>query len=267
MGSVCLRNYGFCLFLLLCISRSVVSKDCTVDDECSCTFEDGSGKVDLTSLGNTDNTPKFKDVLYKDEGYFYSYNPCGGFKEGDCEKAATCVSNQDKSEQQQIGDASRAAFKYDDSAGNVIVAYTSGSGVLRLTTVNLVCDQSACDPKFEPLGEQGAGQFEMTLTTVCACAGGCTASGPTNCGGGHHHGGGSASGGLSGGSILLIIFFVVVVMYLVGGVLFMKFRKQETGTNLIPNKGLWTGLPRNIGAGFKFVFSKITRRNVTYDQI
>lgn len=36
----------------------VTCKDCTLDDECSCSFDDGSGKVDLTSLGNTDNTPR-----------------------------------------------------------------------------------------------------------------------------------------------------------------------------------------------------------------
>ncbi|XP_045169768.2 uncharacterized protein LOC123532407 isoform X2 [Mercenaria mercenaria] len=187
------------ILVCLCLVTYVTCKDCTLDDECSCTFDDGSGKVDLTSLGNTDDSPRFQDVLYSDEGYYYSYNPCGGFTEGDCQDAAVCVSNQDKSEQQQIGDASKAAFKWDDEQNNVIVAYTSGHGVLRLTTVNLKCDPSACTPTFEPEGEQGAGQFEMTMTTVCACAGMCDASGPTHCSGKS-----GSAGGLSGGSILLI---------------------------------------------------------------
>lgn len=236
---------------------NVTCKDCTLDDECSCSFTDGSGKVDLTSLGKTDNTPRFKDVLFKDEGYYYSYNPCGGFSEGDCSNAAVCVSNQDKSEQQQIGDASKAAFKWDDDGGNVIVAYTSGKGVLRLTTVNLVCDPNACKPTFEPQGEQGAGQFEMTLTTVCACPGKCTASGPTSCG----------SGGLSGGSILLIAFFSIIIVYFIAGILFMKFKNQATGTDLIPNKSLWSRIPGLVVDGNKFVISKVTKKQMEYDKI
>ncbi|XP_060578370.1 cation-dependent mannose-6-phosphate receptor-like isoform X2 [Ruditapes philippinarum] len=223
-------------------------------------MDDGSGKVDLTRLGNSDNTPKFKDVLYSDEGYYYSYNPCGGFDEGACSNAAVCVSNQDKSEQQQIGDASRAAFKWDDDSNNVIAAYTSGKGVLRLSTVNLICDPNACTPTFQPEGEQGAGQFEMTLTTVCACPGKCGPNGPTSCSG-------SGSSGLSGGSILLIAFFTLVVIYFVAGILYMKFKNQATGTDLIPNKSLWTSIPRNVVNGNKFVISKITRKPTTYDQI
>jgi hypothetical protein len=42
-----------------------------------------------------------------------------------------CISNQDKSEQRQLGDASRAAFEWDDDSGNVIASYTSGKDVVR----------------------------------------------------------------------------------------------------------------------------------------
>ncbi|KAL4222528.1 hypothetical protein ACF0H5_018567 [Mactra antiquata] len=243
------------VLVIICMTSPTVSqKDCSLDDECSCTFTDGSGKVDLTSLGNTDDTPKFKDVLFKDEGYYYSYNPCGGFTEGDCQDASACVINEDKSEQQQIGDSSNAAFKYDDSSNNVIVAYTSGHGVLRLTTVNLVCDKSACTPSFTPMGEQGAGQFEMTLTTVCACPDGCDASGPKHCSGS------GAAGGLSGGTILCILFISLLFVYLVAGTIFMKMRLNATGSDLIPNKNFWFSLPGLILHGFKFTCSKIRRQ-------
>ncbi|XP_060578383.1 uncharacterized protein LOC132735450 [Ruditapes philippinarum] len=200
-----LRLKSLFLFLVTYVTY-ITCKDCTVNDECSCTMDDGSGKVDLTSLGKSDNTPMFKDVLYSDEGYYYSYNPCGGFDEGACSNAAVCVLKQDKSHQQQIGDASRAAFKWDDDSGNVIAAYTSGTGILRLSTVNLVCDQTACTPTFQPEGEQGAGQFEMTLTTICACPGKCGPSGPINstCN--------SVSGGLSSRSNINIIIMFLVLM-------------------------------------------------------
>ena len=42
----------------------------------------------------------------------------------------------------------------------------------------------------------------MQLTTICACPGGCTASGSPKCGSG------SGSSGLGGGSVLLILYVV-----------------------------------------------------------
>ena len=36
----------------------VFSKNCDTNDQCSCDFDDGTGKVDLTTLGNIDNTPR-----------------------------------------------------------------------------------------------------------------------------------------------------------------------------------------------------------------
>lgn len=38
-----------------------------------------------------------------------------------------CILNPDKSQSITIGDASKAAFKYDEGSGNVIVGYTSGA--------------------------------------------------------------------------------------------------------------------------------------------
>ncbi|XP_052812123.1 uncharacterized protein LOC128239529 [Mya arenaria] len=259
------RKLSLCtLVLLLLAGTSSGQKDCTMQDQCSCTMTDGSGIVDLTSLASkTDGQPTFKDVMEQEEGYYYSYSPCGSFSEVECKQATACVLDQNKKQSQQIGDSGRAAFQYDADAGNVVVAYTAGTGVLKLTTVDLICDESACDPTFTPKGEQGAGQFEMMLKTVCACPGKCDSKGPT----GDCKGGSGASGGLSGGSILLIIVFGVLVSYLIGGILFMKFVKKAEGSEAIPNKGFWASIPRNVVNGCKFTVSKIRRKDVTYDQI
>lgn len=236
----------------------VICKDCLLTNQCKCGFDDGSGSVDLTSLGHTDNTPRFKDVYYSTDLTYYSYNPCGGFNEGSCSNAAACGINQDKSQQLQIGDASiaKTSFTYDDGAGNVQVTYQSDQGV---TEVVLVCEQSACEPKFEPQGQVSEGEFLMQLTTICACPGECTASGSPKCG--------SGSSGLGGGSILLIVFFSLLFVYLVVGILFMKFVKKAEGKEVIPNSSFWFAIPRNIKGGFVFVLSKVTRKQVTYDSI
>ena len=46
------------ILLVVLNAALVFSKLCLTADQCSCEFDDGSGKVDLTSLGNTDNAPR-----------------------------------------------------------------------------------------------------------------------------------------------------------------------------------------------------------------
>ncbi|XP_052245421.1 uncharacterized protein LOC127854430 isoform X2 [Dreissena polymorpha] len=240
-------------------------RGCEMQTPCSCSMSDGSGDIDLTSLSGPNGQPKFKDVLNTDEGYYYSYSPCGAFSEVQCNDATACVLDENKDQSQQIGDSGRAAFKYDGD--HVVVAYTSGTGVLKLTEVSLICDPTACDPIFVPNGEQGAGQFEMTLTTICACPGKCSASGPTSgCHSNHPSKGGSA-GGLSVGTILVIIFFVTLLLYLVAGLAYMRFRKQATGSDIIPNKEFWVVLPSHVLNGGKFVVAKILRKEASYNKI
>ena len=43
------------------------------------------------------------------------------------------------------------------------------------------------------------------------------------------------------------------VVYLIGGVLFMKFGKQASGADLMPNKQFWTGVPTNIKVLYIYV--------------
>ncbi|XP_053374009.1 uncharacterized protein LOC128545951 [Mercenaria mercenaria] len=133
-------------------------------------------------ISMTNNLMMFRDVFCKDEGNFYSYNPCVPFIEGSCRSAAVCILNPDKSQQIQIGDASSATFKVDEIGGNVVATYTSNPHDLIVSKVNLVCDPNACVPVIEAQGQQNDGSFKMTLTTVCACPGMCDSNGPkTNC--------------------------------------------------------------------------------------
>ena len=41
----------------------VLGKDCQKVDQCSCKFDDGS-VVDITSLGNQDNSPRYESFLW-----------------------------------------------------------------------------------------------------------------------------------------------------------------------------------------------------------
>eukprot|EP00055_Hartaetosiga_balthica_P003351 m.7462 g.7462 ORF g.7462 m.7462 type:complete len:259 (+) comp2810_c0_seq1:66-842(+) len=68
----------------------------------------------------------------------------------------------------------------------------------------------------------------------------------------------SKSKKLSGGSILLIIFFCgLAIPYFLFGALFMKFQKNASGRELIPNVDFWVSIPSLVGDGFRITFNKI----------
>ncbi|XP_052245427.1 uncharacterized protein LOC127854433 [Dreissena polymorpha] len=233
---------------------------CDQIDLCSCKMDDGS-ILDLTSLGNTDNTPRFKDVQCAAEMNFYSFNPCQPFTEKSCTDAAVCILNSDLTESISIGDAAKAAFQYNQEQQAVIVAYTSGTIVdLKLSEIVLKCDESACTPSIVANGQQSAGDFQLTLTTVCACPNGCDAKGPKRCKY-------SGAGSLSAGSYLCIIFFSVIILYLIGGLIFMKFVRKKDGIEIFPHITFWRSVPVLVQSGAKFTVSKVTRKEATYNTI
>ena len=50
--------------------------------------------------------------------------------------------------------------------------------------------------------------------------------------------------------IIFVYFFfrllVICIIYLVGGILFLKYHKKEEGSNVIPNKEFWTDFPSKV---------------------
>lgn len=48
---------------------------------------------------------------------------------------------------------------------------------------------------------------------------------------------------------------VIVVVYFVGGVLFMKFKREASGKDLIPNVEFWSSIPGLVKDGIKFSYN------------
>ncbi|KAL4222529.1 mannose transmembrane transporter [Mactra antiquata] len=259
-----MADSGLTKRLVFFISLSILwelsfSARCVQKGLCTCDFDDGSGTLDITSLGKTDNTPRFKDIKDDKEGNFYSYNPCQPFDENDCTGAAVCILNSDHSESIVIGEPQSAAFQQDTETGDMIAGYTAGTiGNLRLSEIILKCDEDACEPEIKADGQQSGGFFQMTLKTVCACPNGCDANGPKNC---------KNDAGMSGGVIFIIIVCSLGIVYLVGGAVFMKFVQKKEGMEIIPNVSFWKSLPGNIKGGFLFLWNKIRRKETKYDGI
>ncbi|XP_060578251.1 uncharacterized protein LOC132735324 [Ruditapes philippinarum] len=253
-----------CLFILFArVSRvdSEGPKECLPNDlqGCSCKFSDDSGIIDLTSLGTSDNTPRFKDVQGQDSNV-YSFSACNAFTEGKCVNAAMCM--QEEGYQTVIGEPGRTLFKYDPGTESVTAAYVVRGSLIMVSEVELVCDPAACDPVFLPQGQSTVGLFNFQLTHVCACPGLCNEKGPINCV--PKSGTGS---GLGFGYVFIIVCLCIALMYFAVGTVFQKVKYKATGTDLVPNKDRWKGLFGLITLGFRFTFSKCLPKKYQYNDI
>ena len=111
------------------------------------------------------------------------------------------------------------------------------------STVNVICGTG--DDSLQAVNENVNCKWSFTLNSAYVCT--LTAS----------SGGSSAGKGLSGGSIFLILFFVGAFVYLVGGILFNKYKRGLSGSELIPNIGFWRDLPGLVKDGCVFSFNKV----------
>ncbi|XP_045169679.2 uncharacterized protein LOC123532334 [Mercenaria mercenaria] len=233
------------LISFLVISRDVLTQTphvCVGINECKCKFQDDDTVIDITSLGNTDGSPRFKDVLSKD-GYEYSYNPCGPFTEFSCGNAAVCRRDRATGKTEMTGSAEMPQFTYDEQTGDTVIGYTAGALGNVHTFVYLMCDDSPHPgpPQFYPNGTMSENLYILTVYTACACGNRCDANGIIG------QEGSTSSLGI--GYIILIGVVCVALLYFVVGAAIMKFCKKATGKEVIPNSSFWCGLPGNVKRG------------------
>ncbi|OWF35125.1 putative mannose 6-phosphate receptor-like protein C530.09c [Mizuhopecten yessoensis] len=242
---------------------------CTQKDLCSCSMDDGSGDIDVSSLGKQDGTAMFQDMASSD-GTIYSLNLCYPFNEMACANAAACQILADGSASYQIGDATNVGFE-TDTLNQVHIKYTNidqGSGLTRTTDVTLVCNPSADPPMATADGETAPGSvtYLFTVNTKCGCPGQCgggpappdptTTKGPNP---GPGPAPNTSSEGISIGTILVIVALALGFSYLVGGILFMKMVRHARGTEVVPNVSFWGSLPGLVKDGFVFTIGKCKR--------
>ncbi|XP_013409684.1 putative mannose 6-phosphate receptor-like protein C530.09c [Lingula anatina] len=209
----------------------ILNIDCIKKTACSC--EINGDIIDLTPLANKNNTPRFKDVQGTEPGSQFSWNPCYPFSEGvGCTNVSACQKQVWAT--YAIGKQESAEFINDPINGLTIHYQAIDTvGVIRDSYVSIDCGPNEGDLTAQ--GEVGQAKYYMTLKTKYACVAG------------------GSAGGLSAGSILIIIVICAVVVYLIGGVLVMRFVKGARGTEMIPNESFWKSLPGLIKDGGKFV--------------
>lgn len=266
----------FVVALVLLQWRSTDALTCTQRDMCSCTLDDGSGAIDVTTLGSNGGTALFPDIPALD-GSLYSLNLCYPFNELACFNAAACQILSDMTTSYQIGDASNVGFEVD-TLNQVHVKYTSidGTGLTRTTDVTLVCNPAADPAQVSAEGETAPGSvtYGFTVNSKCACPGGCGGGPPpdpstTTKGPGPGPGPViTITGGISIGTILIIVVLSLGFSYIVGGILYMKMVRHAQGTEVVPNVSFWKAIPGFVRDGIMFSVKKC--RGIggkKYDQI
>ncbi|XP_022079585.1 uncharacterized protein LOC110973228 [Acanthaster planci] len=227
---------------------------CTKIDDCSCRIPDGK-EINIRSLGyNGSRAPRF-GFAQAWGPWEYAYNPCYAWTDSNkCRNIVACQQSTDFLSEFAIGDPT-ATWTHDDRNYNIEYSSLGDDNITRTSVVKLVCDVKADEPTLEMFGFSPVGpahvEYDFTLTSKCACPGFCPSSTATNkptfnplhC------------GMISPGSVLFIIVPVLIVVYLVAGVLFMKFVRHAEGTELIPNRDIRTNLFGSIRDGCKNVFT------------
>ncbi|GBM40630.1 hypothetical protein AVEN_251002-1 [Araneus ventricosus] len=223
-----------CYFLLACLAKLVSSQDCSYDNDCKCTFPNGS-VIDLTSLGYH-GEPRWKDVKpsLSNDTFKYSYNPCFKFSIGNgaCENVEVCQTG-DNNLHYNIGN--RAMFSGNGQNGITHVTYAGDQA--RKTNVNLVCSPGDSVPRLNVTGEISPRTYVMTMWSKCACADLCR----------EDH--------LSAGSVLVILLMIGICFYLILGIIHSSLTRGAHGWELIPHYEFWVDFPLLVRDGCVFVIS------------
>ena len=249
---LCLKLFLFIIQVTLLTGAVPPLHLCKQINDCICKYLDDGTILDLTSLGNKDGTPRFKDIPSPD-GLLYSYNPCGGFSEGVCNNATVCLKST-SGETRMIGSAALTSqFTYDEITTETVIGYTAGEIGQTHTFVYLICDtnENPGSPQLFPNGTQDQDYYIMTVKSVCACGGGCDANGPIH-----------KSKPSSGVETFLYICIGVaglIVLYFLVGSLIMKFALKKRGREIIPNSAFWCNLPTNIKNCSTWCFEKCVK--------
>lgn len=161
--------------LVAAMTASLVRSECTKLDACSCHDSKTGMDISLHEIAKYDGTAAFKTT---GDQYSLEYNPCVSFTDHEgtqCSSVAICqVDTRIPARYYNLGNQSTARFTGDGP--NYALEYqgtATESGILRTTTVNLICDESVEVGEFVYLGEQPQGVYKFDLKSKCACPGAC----------------------------------------------------------------------------------------------
>ncbi|KAH9524733.1 hypothetical protein Btru_027646 [Bulinus truncatus] len=181
---------------------------------------------------------KDSEFYVKGNGYQFYLHPCNRSPKACNNSQMTgCQIGSAVSNIFGIGHIDGNSMYGGPDTGNLTIKndYVGDDKSIRISWLNVVCRDVEANFTYE--NESPLQTYIFTLYTRYGCL-------PSN----------DKSGGLSVGSVLVILFFVLLLIYLVGGVLFLKYVRKAEGIEVIPNVEFWKDLPSLIKDGILFTF-------------
>lgn len=223
---------------LVLVSNPVVAEDCKKIPGKTCACKTSRTTIDFSNYaGEKYAHPMFPKVNSTKDGS-YAYDPCVPIATlPGCDNAAVCETTSSRTNQ-SLGDLTSAKYKGDPLEKTLSVVYTDKASS-RTAEVEL-----RCGPLKLLLRSKDGLKYIFTMNSPNLCV----------------------TSGLSPGSILLIIFFVLVLIYIIGGMLYLRFAHGARGKEQIPNYDFWEDFPLLVRDGVVFV-SKGCKPDPTYQQI
>ncbi|CAF1034175.1 unnamed protein product [Adineta ricciae] len=240
--AVSIFNVSLCC-LLLCLIQ-------TITCDSSCIYDVGNGqKLDIRTLGNANGKgPKYDNIPNSSPvPYTFNWNGCFPYSKakGDCTNAAACYTDKNTGASTLIAKHDKVDFENHENVYTLI--YHTSSILL---TVYLTCREDGVE---KINGRQDDQQiFNIYLQSPCCCPGKCHYSGDRS---------------LSGGAIFIIILFVLLVVYIVGGMIFLRYARGATGADMIPNRLMWLGIVSYAIDGVRYSIQVVRQRNISSREI
>ncbi|CAF1457410.1 unnamed protein product [Adineta steineri] len=234
------------LFYLILTLVNIIPIDSSLRS-CRQTF--GANKYDLNKLDHL--TLSGGDTQFR-----YLLTPCGLVPADKCGKSPAPLDKGITSCQERIATSSfESAMGYLDGYGkspNLEFKENPqgpGTGVVmtmrnakcnmnkRLVKITFICDTSITNPTTMDVKENPTCQFDITVKAAGACP--------------------IKEGGVSGGTVFIIILLVLVIVYLLGGILYNRFKEKQTGLAVLPHPGFWLLIVGLALTGCRFCINSI----------
>jgi len=225
-----------------------------ISAQSDCKGKIGGNNYDLGPLANAVGDGDIQTV--DSTGNTYYYRPCKSVSTvacsqgtnppnpGTCQKDSRMIPRY-----HSCGSTSTATWKArsDGEATGFFLHFTSGEED-RQSDIEFVCDPAAGTGNLTAATptEQPTHYYHLQWKSSLAC--------PHT--GGDGDGGGDDGGGISGGWIFIIILICLVAVYLIGGVIYKRFRTEDRGLDLIPQKDFWFSLPFLVKDGHMYIWKK-----------
>eukprot|EP01091_Cochliopodium_minus_P003628 TRINITY_DN13613_c0_g1_i1.p1 TRINITY_DN13613_c0_g1~~TRINITY_DN13613_c0_g1_i1.p1 ORF type:complete len:237 (+),score=66.34 TRINITY_DN13613_c0_g1_i1:1-711(+) len=210
----------------------------------------GGKKYDFTPLQKTDDYTIGRAIIGK--GWDVVLNMCTSVSEKACPASVSICQVWDYNcptvgcGSASLGSISQASWALKE--GEAVLKFLGGDEG-RNSEIRFLCAAGTGVGQYSFTNEDPVKEYNFAWSTQYACAGASTGSSSSGSG-----------GGLSGGWVFVIIVVVVFSVYLIAGIIIKKVKFDASGSDIIPNRDFWCGLPGLVKDGIMFIVNKTCRR-------